>query len=92
MPIAKIRFHRCIQDSQDYGSDDEHMVSRVFLTVEAEGRAYTDLTVDIKQAVGESFEQGVLEVSRPRGYDGALDYAEFRRAVEAYFRSLVGGH
>lgn len=27
---ARITFHKLIQDSQDYGSDDEHMVSRAF--------------------------------------------------------------
>jgi hypothetical protein len=29
-------------------------------------------------------------VSRPHGYDGSLDYAPFRQAVEEYYRSLVG--
>ena len=78
MPTAMIQFHKCVQDSQDYGSDEEHMVSRVFLTLEAEDQTYPNLTVDIKQAVGEPFEGGVLEVSRPRGYHGSLDYQEFR--------------
>ena len=90
MATATIQFHKCIQDSQDYGSDDEHMVSRIFLTLEIEGRRYADLTVDIKQSVGESVEGGVLEVSPPRGYDGSLNCREFRDAVEAYYRRLVG--
>ena len=90
MATATIQFHKCILDSQDYGSDDEHMVSRVFLTLETEGRTYADLTVDLKQAVGESFEGGVLEVSLPRGYDGSVNYLKFRDAVEAYYRRRVG--
>ncbi len=90
MPIATIRFNRCIQDSQDYGSDDEHMVSRVFLTLEAGGKVYPNLTVDIKQTVGDRFESGALEVSPPKGYGGSLNYAAFREAVERYYRSLVG--
>jgi hypothetical protein len=85
---ATIRFHKCIQDSQDYGSDDEHMVSRVFLDLEADGETYNGLTVDIKQTVGDDFEGGKLEVSPPRGYDGSLNYAAFREAVERYFRGL----
>lgn len=85
-----IHFSRCIQDSQDYGSDDEHMVSRVFFTLEADGVTYPELRCDVKQAVGEPFESAPLEVSRPQGYDGSLDYAPFRQAVEDYYRSLVG--
>jgi len=34
MLTAKITFYKCVQDSQDYGSDDEHMVSRVFFILE----------------------------------------------------------
>ena len=90
MPEAIIRFSKCIQDSQDYGSDDEHMVSRVFFSVEAAGVTYPDLSCDVKQTVGEPFESAPLEVSRPQGYDGSLDYTPFREAVEAYYRSLVG--
>ena len=90
MATATIQFHYGIQDSQNYGGDGEHMVSRVFLTLETEGRTYADLTVDIKQSVGESFEGGVLEVSQPSGYDGSLNYREFRDAVEAYYLRLVG--
>ncbi len=90
MPTATIRFHKCIQDSQDYGSDDEHMFSRVFLTLEAGGKVYPNLTVDIKQTVGDRFETGALEVYPPKGYDGSLNYAAFREALERYYRSLVG--
>ena len=31
---ARVTFYKCIQDSQDYGSDDEHMVSRIFFFLE----------------------------------------------------------
>jgi len=90
MPTATLRFHKCIQDSQDYGSDDQHMVSRVFVTLEAGGKTYPDLTVDIKQTVGADFETAPLEVSPARGYNGAYNYAAFRQLVENYYRSLVG--
>jgi len=91
MPTATVRFIQCIQDSQDYGSDDEHMVSRVFLTLEAEGKPYPNLTVDIKQTVGAKFEDSPLEVSPPKGYHGGYNYAAFRELVEDYYRSLIGG-
>ncbi len=90
MPTAIVHFHKCIQDSQDYGSDDEHMVSRVFLTLEAGGKTYPNLTVDIKQTVGAKFESSPLEVSPPKGYKGSYNYAAFRQVVEQYYRGLVG--
>jgi hypothetical protein len=91
--MAKVKMivmlHRCIQDSQEYGSDDEHMVSRVFLTV-ISGEKRKDTYVDLKQAVGGNFETDPIEVGRPHDYRGPLDYEQFRREIESYFRSLVG--
>ena len=54
MAIATITIHKLIQDSQDYGSNDDHMVSRVFFDVEVEGKKYSDLYADIKQPIGGS--------------------------------------
>lgn len=90
MPEAIIRFEKCIQDSQDYGSDDDHMVSRIFFSIEVEGHVHDGLSADVKQPVGDSFDDAPLEVTRPSGYDGSLDYAPFREAVEAYYRGLFG--
>ncbi len=83
-------FYKCVQDSQEYGSNDEHMVSRVFFSLEIDGKKYDGLYSDIKQTVGSSFETGVVEVSPPLGYDGPLNYMAFRDAAEKYFRQLVG--
>jgi hypothetical protein len=87
---ATITFTRCVQDSQDYGSDDEHMISRVFFDLDVDGRAYTALYVDIKQAVGSDYETGDIEVGMPTGYSGPFNYFAFRDAVERYYRGLVG--
>jgi hypothetical protein len=89
---AKVVFRECIQDSQDYGSDDEHMVSRVFFSLEVSGKKYDGLYVDIKQAVGSSYETGPIEVGSPRGarYRGPFNHQAFSQGVEKYFRSLVG--
>ena len=94
MPIAIVRFQRLVQDSQDYGSDDEHMVSRVFFALEVDGTVYENLYTDVKQIVGSSFESAPLEVSKPIGYKGPFDHSAFSSAIEQYYRSLVGagGH
>ena len=94
MPMVTITFHELVQDSQEYGSDDEHMVSRAFFTLEADGKNYGRLSADIKQPVGSSFETTALEVSPPSSYKGPLDHEAFRKQVEDYYRELIGrrGH
>lgn len=90
MSSAKVIFKKCVQDSQEYGSDDEHMISRVFFDFNIDGQDYNDLYVDIKQTVGSNYEHSPLEIGRPSNYKGPLNYGAFRDAVEVYFRSLVG--
>lgn len=93
MKQVTVIFHKCIQDSQDFGSDDENMVSRVFFTIEVEGNSYPDLYCDLKQTVGSNFEPGpIIEVTPPprAKYSGPFNYAAFRGAVEKYYRSNVG--
>jgi hypothetical protein len=86
---ARVTFYKCIQDSQDYGSDDEHMVSRIFFFIEIDEKRF-DLHADIKQTVGSSFETGPIEVRLPEYYRGPINYDAFRDAAEKYYRSLVG--
>jgi len=92
MPTARVVFDKCIQDSQNYGNDEEHMVSRIFFTIEVEGRRYEGLHVDVKQTVGSSYKSGPIEVGAPKGagYKGPFNHEAFRAAVEKYYRSLVG--
>lgn len=94
MTIATVTFKKIIQDSQDFGSDDEHMVSRVFFDLEVDGAKYPDLYADIKQTIGAQFEAGPLEVSPPHGYSGPFNFEAFRKEVEECFREQVGsrGH
>lgn len=90
MTIAHVTFRRLVQDSQDYGSNDEHMVSRAFFDMRIGDRAYQDLSVDIKQPVGSNFESSPLEISKPNGYNGQFNHQAFREAVERYYRNMVG--
>lgn len=90
MATAKLQLHKLIQDSQDFGSDDEHMISRVFFDLEIDGKKFEGLYANIKQMVGSSFESAPLEVSSPANYKGPFNYDAFRNIVEDYYRSLVG--
>ena len=90
LKLAKIYLQRLIQDSQEYGSDDEHMVSRVFFDLQVDGTKHQGLYCDVKQTVGSCFESAPLEVSKPVGYSGAFNYDAFQEVIERYYRSLVG--
>ncbi len=90
MPRAKIIFRELIQDSQEYGSDDEYMVSRVFFDLEFDGETHRGLYANVKQPVGSSFEASPLEVSGPMNYKGPFNMQCFQEAAERYYRGLVG--
>jgi hypothetical protein len=90
MSKAKIIFYKCVQDSQDYGSDDEHMVSRVFFNLEIGEETFEGLSANIKQVVGGDYDTGPMEVSQPFGYEGAFNHHAFRDCAEKYYRSCVG--
>jgi hypothetical protein len=87
---AKILFHKCLQDAQEYGSNDEFMVSRIFFSLQLPDKQIDNLYVDIKLTVGDKYEGGANEVGSPQGYSGPFNYSSFRDAVEKYYRHLVG--
>lgn len=90
MPTATVHFKELIQDSQNYGSDDKHMVSRVFFDLQVGDKKYPGAYANLKQAVGASASDPI-EVSPPAGYSGPFDHPAFQAAVETYFRSILGG-
>ncbi len=90
MKKAKITFFRCIQNSQEYGSDDEHMISRISFELQEPNGKILFLHSNIKQTVGSDFEAGPLEVSLPDQFKESIDYGTFRNAAEQYYRSCVG--
>jgi len=87
---AKILFHKCLQNAQELGSNEEFMVSRIFFSLQFPDKNIDNLFVDIKLAVGDQFEGGSIEVGKPQGYTGPINYSAFRDAVEKYYRHLVG--
>jgi hypothetical protein len=83
------------RDSQSYGSDDEHMVSRVFLSIALDGQPRGDFYADLKQTVGDNYETGAIEVGPPtmesgETYSGPMSHGCFSEGAVRYFRSLVG--
>jgi hypothetical protein len=91
MTTALVTLTDVIQDSQDLGSNDDHMVSRLFFNLTIGDQHYPGLHVDVKQTVGSSFETAALEVSHPVGYRGPMNHEALRTIVEDYYRSQIGG-
>lgn len=91
-----IRFTHCITDSQEYGSDSEHMNSKLFFEAARVGDSNRIWIVQsgciVRQDRGESFtfETMPFNVENPPEISGQINYGEFRDAVERYFRLLVG--
>lgn len=97
MPKIRLTFQKCIQDSQEFGSTNEHMVSRLFFKFEVNGLEYTGCHCNVKQTVGAQYESdSPLEISHPAGtsYNGPFNYAAFRMEAERYYREGFGslGH
>ena len=90
LATMRVRFTSCAYDSQDYGSDDQYIVSRVFFSLWCEGVRYSGLHADIKHPVDGDFETDPLEITLPHGYEGQISPEGFRRAVGQYYRLLVG--
>jgi hypothetical protein len=90
MKRAKVTFHGGIQDSQDFGSDDEYVVSRVFFTLEIDGVRHRYLHVNLRQAAGSDPATSPIEVNRHCGYAGPFNAQAFREAVEQYYRGVCG--
>lgn len=87
---AKAIFNKLMQDSQEYGSDNEHMVSRAYFDLEIDGKKYPNLFVDIKQTVGSKLSDENIEVSSPTGYKGKFNYDDFRKGAVNYYRKCFG--
>lgn len=96
MPKIRVTFKECIQDSPEYGSDDEYMVSRVSVDLAVDRADQGGFIADLKQAVGTDFDTGPIEVGRPvevethKPYGGPFDQARFAEAASKYFRELLG--
>ncbi len=89
MSKLELIFSKCIQDSQEYGSTNEHMISRIFFSID--GKEYE---CNVRQPYGEnfSFENDPIEVESPEELKKLINYGQFRDEVENYYRKMVGAN
>ena len=87
---VKVTFSKLIQDSEDFGSNDELIVSRIYFSVEPEETAPENAYVDVFQPASASSRSANPRLSEVVGYSGVFDTPTFKTAVMDYYRSLVG--
>lgn len=91
-----IHFTHCCLDAQEFGSNNEHMVSIIYFQVfrgdDLERNNIQTLSATIRQPYGGEFdfETTALTVMPPIELQGLIDFNEFSQAVEGYFRHVVG--
>ena len=81
-------FQRLVQDAPEFGSDEQQSISRVFFDLEDETSTYS-LSVDVREPVGGTHQEGEVEVLPLKGYRGNFDRDAFEEAVKAYYQSIV---
>ncbi|WP_125917215.1 hypothetical protein [Hymenobacter coccineus] len=93
-----IMFTSCTINSQEYGSNNEHMVSRVNFIIKPGDDFFDEhrrsISCTVCQAYGENytFETSPLEVENPPELVRKINYSEFQFSVERYFRSVLGNN
>ena len=75
----ELTFEGCVQDAQDYGSDADRMVSRIFFWIRHGAAAGGDFATDLARVAGDHF--GRATIAPPEGYTGPVYYAEIRQRV-----------
>ena len=93
MPKVRVTFEKIIQDSQELGSTDEHMISRLFFKLKVNEQEFTGFHCNVKQMVGAKYESdSPLEIGVPEGaaYRGPFNYGAFRGEAERYYREAFG--
>jgi hypothetical protein len=91
--IARVKFYRVVQDTQNYGSfdpNDDFMVSRVNFVLEVNGRPQGDKYVEVRQPFGCNYTTEPVEVGPPLGYSGHWNHHEFSDRCEEYYRGCLG--
>ncbi len=83
--VVELTFEGCVQDSREYGSDWEQIVSRVFYWLKREGGPRGDFRRDLELVSGAYFAK--VKIDPPDGYTGPMLYAELRQRVGEDFQT-----
>ena len=85
-----VKLKKCIQNSEEAGSDDRQTISRVFYGIVVNGNKQGAFHSDIKQVVGSDYSTEDIEVTAPEGYTGPTNPERFARGIRNYYERLLG--
>jgi len=89
MMAGLVMFHRVVQDSSEFGSTETLSVSRVYFDLEVDGEKFSDLYVNVEEAIGSTHGDEEIIVGRLVNAPGSIDRKAFERAVRTYYQNLV---
>ncbi|MGH9368095.1 MAG: hypothetical protein ACRD3M_10525 [Thermoanaerobaculia bacterium] len=81
----ELTFEGCVQDSEEYGSGRDQMVSRVFFWIKRVGAPPGDFRRDLELVAGGRFAR--LRIEPAEGYTGPMLYADLRQTVGEDFET-----
>jgi hypothetical protein len=79
MATLEVTFEGCVQDSEEFGSGPDRMVSRVYFWIRREGSAHGDFRADFHNATGYRFFR--RRVEPPERYTGPMLHVEIVQPV-----------
>lgn len=85
---ATVHYKEILQNRHDVHTDDDQMISTITFDYVIEDQRFENVTCDIKQIVGGSYETDPLEVSQP-SRALPINYESFREATESYYRQTL---
>lgn len=91
---ARVTFLAIIQDLQDFHmavKDDDQMVSRLFFSLDIDGKHYDQLTVEVAQPMGTDYEAEPITVAPldRELYNGPWNPGAFSDAAEKCYRQAL---
>lgn len=89
MSNTKVIFHELVEYSQDAARNYTHKISRVYYSLEVDGRTINNLFSDVRQPANGDPESGKMEVTPPPGYRGELDGMALCKAVRKYCKNII---
>jgi hypothetical protein len=87
MSKTKVIFHSIVEYSHDATREYHYKLSRVYYSLDIDGRQIDGLFSDVRQKTGNGSE--TLEVAPPPAYRGELDREALCRAVREYLKNIA---
>ena len=89
MRRGRLEFTNLNYDSQELGSTEEQIVSRIFFDLYVRGDIHMGLFSDVRQVAGTNIDHASLEISLPPLLKDVINRQEFQDRVQENYREAV---